>query len=165
MRLVHARSLQEMGDAAILMRGLVESNKSRYPDQIGLLDEYYRGSWFLEPSPRIPAEYLPPMGDVIVAYDEQEPVGTVAVCRMDAVHCELKSMFVPDAHRGRGVATRLCDEALKSAERLGFEIVRLTTGEKQPEARKLYEKLGFQMTKPWEDNPPSGFDYFEMAIH
>lgn len=164
MRLVHARSDQEMADAAFLMRGLVESNKERYPEQIELLDDYYRGSWFLESTPRIPAEYLPPMGDVIVAYDEQEPIGTVALCRMDEVHCELKSMFVPDAHRGKGVAKRLCDEVLESAKGLGFEFVRLTTGEKQPEASGLYRKLGFQIVEPWEDNPPNGFDYFEIEI-
>lgn len=154
-----------MADAAVLMRGLVESNKDRYPDQIELLDDYYRGSWFLTSTPRIPAEYLPPMGDVIVAYDDQEPIGTVALCRMDETYCELKSMFVPDAHRGKGVAKRLCDEVLTSARSLGFKVVRLTTGEKQPEARSLYTKLGFEITKPWEDNPPDGFDYFEIEIN
>lgn len=164
MRLVHARSNEEMADAALLMRGLVESNKERYPDQIELLDDYYRGSWFLDSSPKIPPEYLPPSGDVIVAYNEQEPLGAVAIYRMDDLHCELKSMFVPVVHRGKGVAKALCNEVLKSAKKLGFKFVRLTTGEKQPEARGLYKKLGFKIVTPWEDDPPDGFDYFEAEV-
>ena len=48
---------------------------------------------------------------------------------------------------------------------LGFKYVRLTTGEKQPEARSLYTKLGFKIVAPWEDNPPDGFDYFETEIN
>ena len=165
MKLVHARSKEEMADAARLMRGLVDSNKERYPDQIELLDDYYRGSWFLEPAPEIPPEYLPPSGDVIVAYDEREPLGTVAIYRMDELHCELKSMFVPIAHRGKGVAKELCGEVLKSAKALGFKFVRLTTGEKQPEARGLYTKLGFKIVTPWDENPPDGFDYFESEVN
>ena len=153
-----------MADAAHLMRGLVDSNKERYPDQIELLDDYYYGSWFLEPTPEIPPEYPPPSGDVIVAYDEQESLGTVAIYRMDDLHCELKSMFVPVEHRGKGVAKELCGEVLKSAKSLGFKFVRLTTGEKQPEARGLYTKLGFRIVTPWEDNPPEGFDYFEKEV-
>lgn len=165
MKLVHARSRDEMADAAGLMRGLVDSNKQRYPDQVELLDDYYRGSWFLEPSPRIPAEYLPPAGDVIVAYDEHGPVGAVAIHRMDELHCELKSMFVPIAYRGKGIARELCKEVIKSAKQLGFKFVRLTTGERQPEARALYTRLGFKTVTPWEDNPPGGFDYFETEIN
>ena len=164
MKLVHARSNQEMADAALLMRGLVESNKQRYPDQTDLLDDYYRGSWFLESAPKIPPEYLPRSGDVIVAYEDNEPVGSVAIHRMDDLHCELKSMFVPEEHRGKGVARALCGEVLDTATELGYKFVRLTTGEKQPEARGLYRKLGFRLVTPWEDDPPDGFDYFEIEV-
>ena len=153
-----------MEDAALLMRGLVESNKERYPDQIELLDDYYTGSWFLDESPRVPIEYSPPLGDVVVAYSESKPVGTVAIYRMDDTHCELKSMFVPTEQRGKGVAKALCLEALSLAKKMGFKVVRLTTGERQPEARALYIKIGFQIVTPWEENPPEGFDYFENEL-
>ena len=112
MRLVRARTNEEMSDSALLIRGLVESNKERYPEQNELLDDYYRGSWFLDPSPRIPPGYLPPLGDVVIAYSETQSIGTVAICRMDDEHCELKSMFVPVEYRGTGVAKALCLEVL-----------------------------------------------------
>jgi len=164
MNLIHVRATEEMEDAALLMKGLVESNKDRYPDQIELLDDYYKGSWFLDDSPRVPVEYSPPLGDVVVAYDEFNPVGTVAIYRMDNTYCELKSMFVPVEHRGKGVAKALCLDVLSSAKEMGFKVVRLTTGEKQPEARSLYVKVGFNIVTPWEANPPDGFDYFENKI-
>ena len=92
-------------------------------------------------------------------------MGTVAIYRMDEFHCELKSMFVPVAHRGKGVAKVLCGEVLKSAKNLAFRYVRLTTGEEQPEARGLYSKPGFKIVTPWEDNPPDGLDYFETEAN
>ena len=47
---------------------------------------------------------------------------------------------------------------------MGFKVVRLTTGEKQPEAMALYVKIGFQIVTSWETNPPDGFDYFEIRL-
>ena len=164
MNLIHIRTTKEIEEAALLMRGLVESNKERYPNQTELLDDYYKGSWFLSKSPRVPAEYYPPLGDVMIAYSGSKPVGTVAICRMDNFYCELKSMFVPTAYRGQGVAKALCLEVLSSAKEMGFKVVRLTTGEMQPEARALYMKIGFQLVTPWEANPPDGFDYFENKL-
>ena len=73
-------------------------------------------------------------------------------------------MFVPVEYRGMGVAKALCLEALAAAKELRFRTARLTTGEKQPEARGLYKKLGFQVVSPWEDNPPGSFDYFENEL-
>ena len=161
MKLVNVRNTEEMKDAALLIRGLAESNKDRYPDQIELLDNYYKGSWFLNDSPRVPTEYSPPLGDVLVAYSESKPAGTVAIYRMNDYHCELKSMIVPTEHRGKGNAKALCLEVLSSAKDMGFKVVRLITGEKQTEAKALYINIGFQIVTPWETNPPDGFDYFE----
>ena len=147
------------------MVGLVESNKRRYCDELEMLEAYYRGSWFFEPNPSVPKEYTPPDGDVLVAYDDAGVAeGTVAICRMDASHCELKSMFVPEPRRGKGIAAALCLEAFGIARNLGYKTMRLTTGEKQPEAQALYRKLGFAVVAPWDDDPPAGFDYFEIDL-
>ena len=89
------RTSTETTDAAELMIGLVESNKERYSDQLEMLEEYYRGSWFFAHSPKLPDAYTPPTGAVLVAYIDKIPVGTVAIYRMDDEFCELKSMFVP----------------------------------------------------------------------
>jgi putative acetyltransferase len=158
------RNRTEMADSAKLMIGLVESNKERYSDERQVLDEYYRDSWFFERPPVVPSQYKPPSGDILIAYLNKLPAGTVAICRMDNQYCELKSMFVPPEHRGTGIAVALCDQVLIVARKLRYRCIRLTTGEKQPEAQTLYRKLGFQVVVPWDENPPAGFSYFEKAL-
>lgn len=164
LEILPVRNQTEMADSARLMIGLVHSNKERYSDERQMLDEYYVGSWFFEKTPVVPALYKPPNGDVLVAYLNGIPAGTVAICRMDDGYCELKSMFVPPEHRGKGIAAALCDEVLIVAQKLGYRCVRLTTGEKQPEAQALYRKLGFKVVTPWDANPPAGFSYFEKTL-
>lgn len=158
------RSAAEMKDAAKLMRGLYEANKVLYSDDFETIEEYYRGSWFFDDAPAIPTEYRPPLGDVLVAYFDREPVGTVAICRMDDLHCELKSMFVVPEYRKNGVASALCDAVIRLAREQGYRIVRLTTGVRQLPARRLYENLGFKVVAPWDSDPPDGYDYFELKV-
>jgi len=35
---------------------------------------------------------------------------------------------------------------------------------RQLAARRLYEKLGFEMVTPWDIDPPEGYDYFELKL-
>ena len=119
MEVLNVRTAAQSSDAAMLMRGLVESNRERYSEQRQTIDDYYRGSWFFEADPKVPAEFAPPDGDVLVAYDADGiAVGTVAICRMSPTHCELKSMFVPEDQRGRGIAKLLCHRVLEAAREL-----------------------------------------------
>ncbi|MEL6170270.1 MAG: GNAT family N-acetyltransferase [Pseudomonadota bacterium] len=164
MKIVEARSRTEVDDAAALMRGLYEANKSLYDDDLQTIVDYYRGSWFFEASPQIPTEYCPPQGDVLVAYLDGIAAGTVAIYRMDDKHCELKSMFVEPQCRSNGVASALCKKVIDLAGAQGYRTIRLTTGERQRPARRLYKRLGFRIVTPWDANPPEGYDYFELEI-
>ena len=162
MKVQAVRSVEQIVDAAMLMRGLVDAIKALYSDDIVTIEEYYRGSWFFDDQPSVPEEYRPPYGDVLVAYLDENPAGTVAIHRMDSDHCELKSMFVPPEFRRNGVAAALCDAVIERARSQGYEAVRLTTGVRQTGARRLYEELGFRIVSPWDANPPTGYDYFEL---
>ena len=126
--------------------------------------DYYRGSWFFEGLPKIPTEYYPPQGDVLVAYLDGKAAGTVAIYRMDDEHCELKSMFVEPQCRGHGVASALCKSMINLARIQAYHTVRLTTGVRQEPARHLYERLGFKIVTPWDKDPSDGYDYFEFGI-
>ncbi|WP_135506340.1 GNAT family N-acetyltransferase [Roseovarius aestuariivivens] len=164
MKIVKARSQAAVVDAASLMRGLYEANKALYHDDLETIEEYYRGSWFFEVSPAIPVNYRPPQGDVLVAYLKGMPAGTVAIYRMGPDNCELKSMFVAEKFRGAGVARALCEKVIELAKDQGYRSIRLTTGIRQKPARRLYEGLGFKIVKPWDTDPPEGYDYFELGI-
>lgn len=158
------RSPNEIADAAILMQGLVDANKTLYSDDLETIQEYYRGSWFFDAEPEVPRDYRPPQGDVFIGYLKDEAAGTVAIHRMDDEYCELKSMFVAPEYRKNGVAAALCDAVIELAKTQGYHFVRLTTGVRQLAARRLYEKLGFEMVAPWDSDPPEGYDYFELKV-
>lgn len=164
MKVVRVSSSSEIADAAKLMRGLVDANKVLYSDDLATIEDYYRGSWFFDSKPEVPLEYQPPNGDVLVAYVDDEPAGTVAIYRMDSTHCELKSMFVPPEYRKNGVAVVLCDAVADLAKAQGYKTIRLTTGIRQLAARQLYDRLGFEIVNPWDSNPPEGYDYFEKSL-
>lgn len=164
MKVQPVRTPREVEDAACLMRGLVEANKALYFNDLATIEDYYRDSWFFDDDPAVPVAYRPPNGDVLVAYLDGEPAGTVAIYRMDTLYCELKSMFVSREHRNKGVAVALCEAVIELARTQGYRTVRLTTGVRQTAARHLYQRLGFLMVAPWDRDPPKGYDYFELDI-
>jgi putative acetyltransferase len=164
MKVHTVRSSSQVADAAKLMRDLVDANKALYSDDLITIEEYYRGSWFFEKASKVPLEYRPPQGDILVAYLDGEPAGTVAIHRMDDDHCELKSMFVAPHCRRKGVAAALCNAVIELAKTQKYQVVRLTTGVRQLAARRLYERLGFVMVMPWDNNPSEGYDYFELDL-
>lgn len=80
---------------------------------------------------------------VVVAYLDDAAIGCGAIRPFDETTVEVKRMFVPLEHRGRGIAK----EVLKNLETWALELsyVRciLETGLKQPEAIALYTKAGY----------------------
>ena len=73
---------------------------------------------------------------------------------------ELKSMFADPHHRGKGVAKALMAALEQEAVSLGFDFMRLETGEMLKEAVTLYTKLGFIRRGPFGeycDDPASIF--------
>jgi GNAT superfamily N-acetyltransferase len=78
-----------------------------------------------------------------VAYTaERLPVGHAALRRLGE-DLELKRMYVVPAHRGTGVSVALLAAAEQAAARLGAHRLLLHTGDRQPDAVRLYEKSGY----------------------
>jgi GNAT superfamily N-acetyltransferase len=78
-----------------------------------------------------------------VAYtDDRLPVGHAAL-RWLGADLELKRMYVVPSHRGTGVSNALLSAVEQAAARLGGTRVLLQTGDRQPDAVRLYEKAGY----------------------
>ncbi|UAC01738.1 GNAT family N-acetyltransferase [Dactylosporangium vinaceum] len=78
-----------------------------------------------------------------VAYTaDREPVGHAALRRLGA-DLELKRMYIVPSHRGTGVSVALLVAVEQAAARLGGQRLLLQTGDRQPDAVRLYEKTGF----------------------
>jgi putative acetyltransferase len=80
---------------------------------------------------------------VVVAFENEEAIGCGAIKEFDAETMEVKRMFVPLKNRGQGIASVVLKELEQWATELGFKKCILETGEKQPEAIRLYTKNGY----------------------
>jgi GNAT superfamily N-acetyltransferase len=78
--------------------------------------------------------------NVIVAYDNNVPVGCGAIKHYAEDTVEVKRMYVLPEHRGRGIASFVLAALESWAAELNYKKCILETGEKQPEAIALYHK-------------------------
>ena len=82
---------------------------------------------------------------VIVAYENNQPVGCGAFKAFGESQVEIKRMFVLPDFRGRGVALHILQELETWARESGYTTAVLETGKKQPEAIRLYQKAGYHI--------------------
>jgi len=83
---------------------------------------------------------------VVVAYDDDQPVGCGAIKEYASHTMEIKRMFTSPGYRGKGIATKVLTELENWAAEMSFEKCILETGKKQPEAIALYTKKGYHLT-------------------
>jgi len=83
---------------------------------------------------------------VIVAYEENTPVGCGCFKRADDLNVEMKRVFVRSNCRGKGIASLILKELECWAKEKGFFYSILETGSKQHEAINLYKKKGYEIT-------------------
>ena len=81
---------------------------------------------------------------VIVAYENDKPVGCGAIKEYAPDTMEIKRMYMSPESRGKGIASRVLRELEGWASELSYEKCILETGKKQPEAIGLYEKNGYR---------------------
>lgn len=81
--------------------------------------------------------------NVVVAYENDEPVGCGAFKPFNEEAVEIKRMYVPPALRGKGIASFILNSLEAWAKENGYKKSILETGLKQPEAIALYKKNGY----------------------
>jgi GNAT superfamily N-acetyltransferase len=103
-------------------------------------------------TPMDPADFRPPNGTYLIAYDEAGvPVASGGWRVQDANDegnrdgdAELKRMYVTEQMRGRGLARRILAALEEDARAAGRTRMVLETGTKQPEAIALYASSGYE---------------------
>ncbi|HWH30275.1 MAG TPA: GNAT family N-acetyltransferase [Mycobacteriales bacterium] len=118
------------------------------------LDDRYAGADDIPPPVLRAAEFAPPRGAFVVAWEDTAP-------GPEAVGCgglrpgpapgtaEVKRMYVVPRARGRRIAERVLHELGRLAVDLGYTRLVLETGTEQPEAMRLYERLGWRPVAPF----------------
>lgn len=84
--------------------------------------------------------------EVLVAYENQQPLGCGAFKVYQHDVAEIKRMYVTPEGRGKGVATQILQHLQQWASELLFTSCILETGKRYPEAIALYKKNGFIIT-------------------
>ena len=82
----------------------------------------------------------------VVAYENEKAVGCGAFKEYADGTAEIKRMFVRPENRGRGIAGKILTELETWAKELNYSECILETGVKQPEAIRLYQKSGYEIT-------------------
>jgi putative acetyltransferase len=81
---------------------------------------------------------------VVVAYDDDEPVGCGAIKEFAENIMEVKRMFVSPEKRNKGIASLILAGLEKWALELGCHSSILETGLRQPDAIRLYTRNGYR---------------------
>lgn len=117
---------------------------------------------------RFPGEYVPPAGDLLLAWRGENAVGVVALRRFDDGIAEMKRLYLSDAARGLGAGRRLAEQVVVSARTLGYRSLRLDTAPSMKAAIRLYESMGFRrLAGPDGGTGKSGTPeliYFELDL-
>jgi GNAT superfamily N-acetyltransferase len=92
---------------------------------------------------------VPPRGVFIVGRVEGRPVACGGWRTLDDATVELKRMYVDPSVRRRGQARALVSALEDAARERGFTVVRIETGDNQPEAVALYERCGYTRIPPF----------------
>ncbi|HRH66567.1 MAG TPA: GNAT family N-acetyltransferase [Bacteroidia bacterium] len=85
------------------------------------------------------------LNHAIVAYEDEEPVGCGAIKLYAPGTMEIKRMYVTLSMRGKGIASMILEELENWSRELNCVKCILETGEKQPEAIRLYTKNNYQI--------------------
>ncbi|MBC7875209.1 MAG: GNAT family N-acetyltransferase [Ferruginibacter sp.] len=82
---------------------------------------------------------------VVVAYENDTPMGCGAIKEFSPNTVEVKRMYTAPGSRGKGIATKVLGELEAWAADLSYRSCVLETGKAQPEAIELYKKNGYQL--------------------
>jgi GNAT superfamily N-acetyltransferase len=113
----------------------------------------------------LPGKYAPPEGRLLLALENQEAAGCVALRKIGEDTCEIKRLFLRPQFRGHGLGRQLAETIIYEARQIGYQRMRLDTlPPKMNDAIGLYRALGFREIDPYYHNPVPGAKFMELDL-
>jgi GNAT superfamily N-acetyltransferase len=113
---------------------------------------------------KLPGDYAPPLGCLLLFMYESKIAGCVALRNMGKGVCEMKRLYVRPEFRGKGFGNMLARAVIQEARRIGYKLMRLDTVPFMKEAISLYHTLGFKDIEPYRYNPIEGAMFMELKL-
>ncbi|MBU0508749.1 GNAT family N-acetyltransferase [bacterium] len=119
---------------------------------------------FAEELGNLPGEYAPPQGCILLASEEGELLGCVALRKISGDTCEMKRLHVRPSARGKGIGRALCERLMNEARAKGYKRMWLDTLPTMTEAIALYQSFGAREIEPYRYNPVEGAMFLEIKL-
>jgi len=114
---------------------------------------------------RLPGDYAPPEGRLLLAEYEGDLAGCVALHKLEPGICEMKRLYLRPQFRGKGLGRALAEVIIAEARHIGYQRMRLDTVEPvMKDAVAMYRKIGFREIAPYCTNPIAGVLYMELSL-
>jgi len=86
---------------------------------------------------------------VVLAFEDDKPIGCGAIKEFGQEAMEIKRMYVSPESRNKGLASKILIELESWARELNYPKCILETGIRQPDAIALYRKNGYRQISNW----------------
>jgi putative acetyltransferase len=114
---------------------------------------------------KLPGDYAPPGGRLLLAVEDDELAGCIAMRKLEPRVCEMKRLFVRPTHRAKGLGRVLVNAIIDEARKLGYTTMRLDTlPGRMDKAIALYRSIGFVEIAPYCHNPVEGATFMELQL-
>lgn len=157
----------DLDEVRRLLRDYLDWQRARPSEIQALVSAYFDARGFERDLDRLPGEFGPPDGELLLAWDDNDAVGTVASHRFDDKASEMKRMFVEPRAQGRGIGRMLAEEIVRRARSAGYRTMLLDTSPGQDAAIALYRSLGFESVGPYselDDALRDGLVFFRLDL-
>jgi ribosomal protein S18 acetylase RimI-like enzyme len=113
---------------------------------------------------RLPGVYADKGGALLLAFDSNQPAGTIAMRRLDGTSGEVKRLYLRPKFRGLGLGRRLLEAVIAQATAVPYECLYADTLPSMMEALNLYQRVGFERVEPYSSTPTPGAIYLKLKL-
>ena len=154
---------------------MVEIYPARFPEQLEVVRAIFREyaeslgvdlsfQSFESELAELPGKFAAPRGRVLLARNNEDVVGCVAMRPLDELTCEMKRLYIRPSGRGQQAGRQLATLICRIAQEAGYTRIRLDTLPDMQAAQQLYTSLGFKPIPAYVFNPIAGTIFMERDL-